>query len=143
VENGDGEPHVETLTALAAALEWNYAELVRPEGVPRIRIRSRVYKPVVAVESKPATVVEEPVDPGPSVPMVVAKLLCTGRLGKVKKRELRRLIRDSRDPDYAGDVGLLELSLLFRRACEQMHDHEAKLNFDRAFERIRRELLNE
>lgn len=122
VESGDVEPHAETLNALALALEINYAELVRPS-----QVRPRIAPP-------------KPTQPPAEIPMVVAKLLCTGRLGVVTDRELKLLVRNARDPEFAGDVGVLELSLLFRRACAAMHDESKKAALDEAFERIRSEL---
>lgn len=126
IESGSSLPSQETLGAIASALAVPVAELTKP-----CEARPRVAKSVSKREPAPAPA---------EIPFVVAKVLCTGRLGKVSQKELRRLIKNATSPEFGGDAGLLELELLFRRACAAMHDTSLKEAFDEAFERIRREM---
>lgn len=131
IERGTARPSEGTLQSLANALEVSIETLTKPYGA-RVRVR----KPASAQPSEPA---ESPSQEG--VPVAVVQALCTGRLGRVTPKELKRLIRNSRDPEFVADPALLELELLFRRACASMHDRKAKERFDLAFERIRQELM--
>lgn len=106
------------LKAIAFALGMPFAELVRPAG-PRARMR-----------------IKQP--PTEELPFAVGVLLI--QVGAVTRDELQMLIRNCSDPEFNEDVGLLELNLLFRRACAAMHDRSKKAEFDAAFERLRDEL---
>lgn len=113
IEGGSGAK-ADTLKALSEVLQT-------PRVEPKIRMRVR------------------PPEPEP-IPHVVGKLLATGRLGAVSERELRLLIKASRDPDY-NDLDLLELYFCFRRACSRMHKRRYKRRFDETYDRIRKSLL--
>lgn len=108
------------LASIAETLSVSVDELLAARPEPRIRTRA----------------------PDDEVPLVAARLLATGRLGTVTERELKLLVKASRDPDYAGDLDLLELYFRFRRACARMHDLKYKRRFDAVFERIRSSLLD-
>lgn len=123
IERGKALPCDTTLAQLASVLGVTVDVLKRPS-----QARTRV-----AVNT-------ERDDASGEVPYCVVKVLCTGRLGKVTAKELTRLVRNAHDDEYNSDPGLLELDLLFRRACSAMHDAGHKQAFDNAFERIRREM---
>ncbi len=110
-------PNTKSLHAIAFALGTTYAELTRPAG-PRLRVKKA--------------------PPTEDVPFAVGKLLI--RVGDVTRTELAMLCRNYADPDFAEDPALLELNLLFRRACAAMHDKGKKKAFDAAFVRIRAEM---
>jgi transcriptional regulator with XRE-family HTH domain len=123
IESGRRVAHPETLERIAIVLDVPVSRFTA-SGQPRTRVAKKKIGPETPLE----------------IPAAVARLLCSGRLGRVTDTELVQLVRNARDPVFAGDSSLLELELLFRRACAAMHDRGRKEAFDHAFERIRRSL---
>ena len=121
LEEGRMQPREDLIESIATALERPLEEFLAPG--PRLRTR---------VVQQSAEQVE--------MPVVVAQLLMTGRLGKVTAKELQALIANAHDPMFADDVNLLELECKWRRACGAIHKPELKQAVDEVFERIRKDL---
>lgn len=136
LENGKMGFRQQLVDDIATALGVTLEELIAPPpgangsgSSGRARFRKRA-------DPAPVQVADEQVE----IPVVVAQLLMSGRLGSVSARELEQLIRNSHDLAFAGDMNLLELECLWRRACGSMHIAEHKRAVDAAFDRIKREL---